>query len=76
MKTKHWAENLLDGRHLFRYEIEAIKTVDYQINDLQEKLNKLKREKELRENEIFNKVRNENFSIEEITEAKEQNQYA
>ncbi len=48
MKNKHWAENLIDGRHLFRYEIEAIKTVDYQIKDLQEKLDKLKREKELR----------------------------
>lgn len=76
MKTKHWAENLIDGRHLFRYEIESIKSLDRQIEELQQKLNRLDLERHLQESELFDKVRNQNFSIEEITEAKEQNQYA
>lgn len=76
MQKKHWVEHLIDGRWLFRREIESIKSLDCQIEELQNKMNRLELERHLQEQEVFEKVRNQKFTIEQITDAKLITKYA
>lgn len=67
--NKHWTRFLIEGRRIFLYSYMEQERLSREIQEMETKLNGLKKLHELNEEDIFRDALKQ-YSIEEITDAK------
>ncbi len=68
---KHWTQFLQDGRYIFRHEAFRQECLNLEIERLENELKRLKKQRQINEELIFQEARKQ-WTIEEITNAKQE----